>query len=404
MLARLALRNIRRQRGRTLFTLSVIVLGVVGLILTGGFVEDIFIQLREATIHSRLGHLQVHRAGYHATGRRDPFAYLISAPGELARDLSEIPGVEEVMMRLEFSGLATTGGGELPIIGEGVEPGKEKRLGSALSLVEGRWLEESDTYGVLVGVGVARKLGMKPGDQLTLMASSPEAGLNTIDLEVVGVFKSFSKDYDDRAIRVSLPAAKELLATDGVHSLVFLLQETGLTESVSGAIRARLPAEQYEVMTWDEMADFYRKTVDLYRRQFGVLQLITLVMVILSVTNSVNMAVYERIGEMGTMKALGCRRRIIFRLVLLENLFLGGGGALVGTLVGMTAAWVVSQVGIPMPPPPNSNSGYVAVIPLVPGVIVTAAVVGLSATGLAAILPARRVAKMSVAEALRHNV
>ena len=55
----LALHNIFRHKVRTFLTLAVIVFGVVGLILTGGFIEDIFIQLREATIHSQLGHLQI---------------------------------------------------------------------------------------------------------------------------------------------------------------------------------------------------------------------------------------------------------------------------------------------------------------------------------------------------------
>ena len=70
---KLAFRNIFRQKALSLLTLMAIILGVTGLLLSGGFVEDVFYQLREATIHSHLGHIQVYRSGYSKEGRRDPF-------------------------------------------------------------------------------------------------------------------------------------------------------------------------------------------------------------------------------------------------------------------------------------------------------------------------------------------
>ncbi len=403
-LTRLAFRNILRQRGRTLLTLGVILLGVVGLILAGGFVADVFIQLREATIHSRLGHLQVYRQGYSSHGRRAPFDYLIESPTPLRGSLRDLPHVKETLTRLEFSGLATAGGADLPILGEGVEPDREMRLGTALQIAAGRELRTRDHYGALVGLGVAKAMQLSPGDSITLLVNTPQGGINTLDFEVVGVFKSFSKDYDDRAVRIPLAAAQELLVTQGVHSLVLLLDETSATQQVASMVKEKLKGRPYEVLTWEELATFYRKTVDLYQRQFGVLQFITLVMVVLSVANSINMAVFERRGELGTLMALGFRRRRIRRLILLESALLGGIGALVGVLFGILLAWLISLTGIPMPPPPNANSGYTALIRIVPGVVAMAAVVGFLATVLAAVLPARRVARLPVVEALRHNI
>ena len=134
----LAFRNIFRQRMRTALTLAAIVFGVVGVILSGGFVQDVFVQLRESTIHSHLGHLQVFRAGYAEYGRRDPLAYLIADPVQLEQQIADLPGVEDVMARVSFSGLLNNGKADLPIIGEGIEPAKEARLGTALSIVAPR--------------------------------------------------------------------------------------------------------------------------------------------------------------------------------------------------------------------------------------------------------------------------
>jgi len=104
------------------------------------------------------------------------------------------------------------------------------------------------------------------------------------------------------------------------------------------------------------------------------------------------------------MMALGDKQSDIFRLVLKENMLLGLLGAGLGVILGVVMAWAISGIGIEMPPPPNSDIGYTAYIRLVPRVIIMAFGVGAVATLLAAILPAYRVARIPVVEALRKNV
>jgi putative ABC transport system permease protein len=189
-----------------------------------------------------------------------------------------------------------------------------------------------------------------------------------------------------------------------VNVLVVELRATEATERFSASIRGRLEKAGLELRTWRELSDFYQKTVDLYERQFGVLRLIVLLMVLLSVANTVNLSLFERIGEFGTMCALGDRRRKVFGLIMTEGLLVGSIGAGIGVALGVGLAAAISAVGIPMPPPPNANLGYVARIQLVPGVITGAALVGVLAAVFATILPARRMARLSIVDALRHNV
>ena len=400
----LAFRNIFRQRMRTALTLAAIVFGVVGIVLSGGFVEDVFVQLRESTIHSYLGHLQIYRAGYTEYGRRDPLGYLIDDPSTLEDEIATVPGVEEVMARLSFSGLLNNGRADLPIIGEGIEAAKEARLGTALDIVAGRKLAEEDAYGVELGQGVATALQLAPGDFVTLVSSTPDGAVNSLEVEVIGTFRTFSKDFDDRAVRIPLAAAQELLDTEGAHGIVIELADTALTDTVAATLRAQLPAADYELKPWYELAEFYTKTVDLYRRQFGALQLIVLVMVLLSVGSSVNMTLHERTGEFGTLQALGQRRRQIFRLIVAENVMLGLIGATLGVALGVLLALGISRIGIPMPPPPGSNVGYVAFIRIVPSVLAVAFVIGAMSTVLGSLLPARRLTRVAVVDALRENV
>ena len=399
----LALRNIFRHRGRTALTLTVIASGVAGLILCGGFVQDALIQLREATIHSQLGHLQIYRKGYYAEGSRSPYKFMIERPGEILAAVRELPEVDDAMSRLAFTGVINNGRSDFAIVGEGIEADKEARLGSLIQIISGRKLAGADRYGMVIGEGVASATKLKPGDRATLLLNTAEGALNSIEFDVVGIFRSFAKDFDARAVRISLSGAHELLASSGGNAVVVSLLETVKTDEAAARLKTKLDGTQYEIKTWRELADFYDKTAALYERQFAVLQAIILLAVLLSVVNSVNMSVFERTGEFGTLMALGTRSRSIFRLVLLENLLLGLIGSCIGTAIGIIAAWAISAIGIPMPPPPNSSSGYIATIRVDAAIVLTAWVVGFAATVVASIMPARRVARVPVVEALRQN-
>lgn len=398
-----ALRNLFRHRGRSALTLGVIVAGVIAIVVSGGFIEDVFIQLRESTIHSQLGHLQIYKAGYSRFGTQSPSKYLIEDPGAVMAVAAKLPAVDATMARLAFTGMINNGRADLAILGEGVEPDKEAKLGTSIVITQGRQLTVRDGFGMLIGEGVAHATKLAPGDRATLLVSTVEGALNTLDFEIVGTFRSMSRDYDARAVRIPLRAAQELLAVPAVNAIVVSLKSTESTDATLHQLQQQLDSSRYEVKPWYELADFYEKTVALYRRQFGVLQVIILIAVALSVANSVNMSIFERIGEFGTLMALGDRSGNVFRLILAENVLLGLLGGIAGALLGVGLAYLLSAIGIPMPPPPNSNSGYIATIRVDPLTVASAIVIGFIATVIAALLPARRVSRIPIVDALRQN-
>lgn len=400
----LALRNVFRHRLRSGITLAAIAFGVAGLILSGGFVQDMFYRLGEVIIHSQTGHVQIGKTGFFSYGSRSPEKYIIESPNEIKQAIAQWRGVSDVLGRMQFSGLLNNGRTDFSIIGEGIEPAREAKLGVYMAITAGRQLDEKDRFGILLGQGVADALKLAPGDPVTVVVNTAEGAMNTLDFEVVGVFQSFSKDYDARAIKIPLAAAQELLATRGMNVLVVSLERSRDTPAIVASAQTLAAGRGLDVKAWTELNDFYEKTVELYDRQFGVLQLIILVMVLLSVVNSVNMSLFERIGEFGTMRAVGDRGRKIFALVMVEGAILGLVGAVLGVLAGAAVALAISAIGIPMPPPPNSNLGYTAAIRLAPAVVVSAFFTGWLATVLASIPPAWRVSRIPVVDALRQNV
>lgn len=399
----LAQRNVFRHRTRTLATMAAISIGVAILIIVSGFIEDAFVQLAESTIHSQTGHIQVSKEGFRASRSREPATSMILEPERLKSMLRKEEGVQDVVARINFSGMVNNGKRDLGVIGDGVEPDGEARLGTFMRYVEGQPLQERDREGIVVGEGVARTLNLSIGDRVTLIISIAQGAVNTQDFNVVGVFQSFSREFDARAVRIPLSAARELLSTEAAHTLVLTLDDTRQTDRFADELRTKFSSEGIEATTWRQLSDFFEKAVELYSSQFGVLRLIILLMVLLSVTNSINMTLYERTREFGTLLALGDRPLRVFQLIMAESAVLGLLGASAGMTLGCLIAWIVSTIGIPMPPLPNSSIGYRAQIRLVPLEVLSAGAIGLGATVLAAVLPARRASRHVVVDALRHG-
>ncbi len=384
-------------------TLASILFGVVALILAGGFIEDTIVETGESLIHSSSGHFQVSRNGYWMYGSQNPEKYLIEQPERLRKELARIQGVEDVMLRIGFSGLLGNGRSDWSVVGEGIEPAHEARMGTYITVKKGLQLTDNDRFGMMIGDGVAKALKLQPGDQVTLLASTSGGATNLLEFQVVGIFQTFSKDYDARVVRITLAAAQELLATTGAHTAVISLKNTKDTERVAAEIRGHLPDTNFETKSWIELNEFYTQTITLYRQQFGFLVVIILIMLLLSVSNTVNMGVFERASEFGTMMALGDRSMQVFRLIVTESLCLGLIGGLIGAFIGVLLAKLISIAGIPMPPPPNADMGYISHILVVPWIVVVSFIIGVTAAVLASILPARRVSRMDIAEALRQG-
>jgi putative ABC transport system permease protein len=400
----LALRNVARQRRRTAAALMAIALGVAAIIVSGGFIRDIFRQLAEAIVHSQTGHLQIARPAFFTSGSRSPEKHLVERPEEVVAMLRSRSEVVEVMGRMQFSALLSNGRSDFGVLVEGIEPEKEARLGTYVNVLQGARLKDADRLGVMLGEGVAQTLSLKAAAPVSLLTSTAQGAMNALDFDVAAVVQSFSREYDARVVKVPLAAAQELLDVAGVNVLVVLLNETKAADAVAGELRAGLATRGLEVRVWHELSDFYSKAVTLYQRQFGVLQLIILVMVALSVINSLNASLFERTGEFGTMRALGNRGGDVFRLVMAEGVLLGVAGASLGVVLGLALAAVISAIGIPMPPPPNSNIPYVARILVGPATVAGAFAIGVAAALLGAAVPALRVSRVRVVEALRQGV
>lgn len=400
---RLAGRNLRRNANRTIVAVITVAGGIIAFLLAGGFIAWIFQDMRESTIHSQLGHLQIVRPDYYERGVADPYSYLLSAQSPEQTLIEKTEGLVSLTPRLAFNGLASHGDVTIAFVGEGIDPARERPISSRITIVSGHDLADGSEPAVLLGEGLARSLDAKPEDVVVLLATAANGSPNAVEVKVAGTFATIVKEYDDGALRLPISVARKLMRVDGATSWVVLLDRTENTTKTVEKLRSELPADHFEVVPWFALADFYNKTVVLFSKQVSVVKFIIGLIIILTISNTQTMSVLERTREIGTSLAIGQRRKYVMRMFLAEGVLIGLAGGVVGLALGCVLAAIISAVGIPMPPPPGMARGYIGQILISASLAGEALILAMITTLIASILPAWKASRLNIVDALRYN-
>ncbi len=402
----LAFRNVFRNRRRTTMTLLMVGGGVAGLLLVGGFFAFMFRGLRESTIRTGLGHIQIFNAEHF---QRDEVHVLdtgISNWRQVAATMQSAQHVRGVAPRIEFYGMLSNGVKSSVFMGSAVDPETEHTMGFDPRVVSGTQLSTSANGEVeaLVGTGVARSMSVKAGDGLTILAVTADGALNGIDVQIVGIVSTGFKDLDDRYLRITLPSAQRLLQSDRVTNLVVGLDRTENTDAVAADIAPRLGGQSQELTfkKWIELAAYYKQVRTLFSGIFLFLGIIVFFMVLMASVNTLLMAMFERTREIGTMLAMGTPRAWIVALFMVEATLTGILGAAVGVAGGNLLGMALNAAGLHLPAPPGTSFDMLFNVLHVPSLMVGSSVMVIVSLALASIVPAIRASRLQIAEALAH--
>jgi putative ABC transport system permease protein len=403
---RLAFRNLARNRRRTLLTGGVVVFGFASFALAGGFMAQSLEGLRDGTIRSGLGHLQIGDPQAFEPGSDGTLEHALGDADKVAELARADRDVAEVLPRIDFVGLLTDGTRSVPFLGVGLDHAAEARaMDQAKTLRAGRWLTGPADHAVVLGGGLARSLRLQAGDAVTLMATTADGTLNALDAEVAGVVDIPIRELDDRFLATSIGLAADLVsAGDRVSKLVVVLREGCDTVAVSRRLQQGLAAQGSGaiVKRWEDLAPFYRQVRLLYAGIFGFMGIVLVVVVLLATANTMLMAAAERTREIGTLRALGTRPASVRRLFLLEGLLLAAAGCAAGAIVSLVLRGILNHSGIMLPPPPGATHGMPLHVKIY-GVAYGAGALAMLATLAAASwLPARRASRLPIVEALTH--
>ncbi len=411
---KLALRNLFRNRRRSLFTILAIGLGFAAVNTLGGFTEYIFTNLKEGYIYTQgNGHLSIFKAGFLKEGKLDPTRYLLDEAEvtTIQTVLTHYPEILVVAPQLHISGLLSNGKVSTIFVAAGRVPSAVHTINSRargmmgrIQLFDGKPLEDDVIYGVGLSKGLAEQLKLGLGSDPVAMAPTVSGQINALDAQVFQLFDSPVEALEDKFMLVPLKFAQNLYDTSSVDRLTVLLRDDGLTEPMRAQLAEDLAAQglKLDIKTWNELSTFYTKVKQMFDVIFLVTFLIVFTIVVMSVVNTVSMAIMERTREIGTLRALGFKRRGIVGLFATESMLLGVFGSLLGTLLTLLI-WFGVVLLEPTWVPPQITRRVPLEIYLVPDYMLYSVLLLIVLSLAAASLPARKAARMQIVGALGHT-
>ncbi|ONZ87070.1 ABC transporter permease [Burkholderia cenocepacia] len=358
-----AWRNLWRNRRRTVLTMAMIGVAAFASSLALGYVIATFDAVREGSIDSGVGHVQVLHHGYLDLIGERPLQYGLSADEQAAatQAIAKLPGVATTARGIDFDGLVSNGDLSYGFVGEGIEPNREPPgFFDYHTVLSGRYLSPTNAgTEVVVGAELARKLGVHVGSVVQLMASTAHGGINATDAQIVGVMSTGNKDVDERIVNVTFAAAQALLRTDRASRIAVFLKDTAGTPArrhagtpaAAATLRAALPT--LDVRTWDQLVSLYHQVVALYKNQFSVFGAILCVTILLSMSNWILMSIVERRREIATLRALGVPAATVRSVLIQETALLGLLGAAAGIALALLTMVALNHAQIHLPAPPG---------------------------------------------------
>ncbi|HTP59069.1 MAG TPA: hypothetical protein VMM82_09140, partial [Spirochaetia bacterium] len=277
----MAVRNLLRGGRRTVSTLLAITVGLVGLTLLDGYITYSMNGLRETVIHSGTGHLQVVKSrAFFDEGDTDPFPFMLDNAPAVEKELRSMPEVKDVVPGMAFTAVVSANGKTATALVTALPVEQAKADLSRRTLEKGEDLAPGQTGRILAGRGVARKLGLSPGQSLSVFALTKGGGVNTQTYTLSGTTSTIIAAVDNVSVFMDLGDAQSLVGTDSVPQLIVFLDKTADTAGVANRIRqltAGPGGAGLTVRTWEELSPYYRQANSAYQMVLAVARLIVLI-------------------------------------------------------------------------------------------------------------------------------
>jgi len=361
LMVKIGWRNLWRNPRGTLLTALALGLGLTLLLISLGLLDGSHEQMVGNGVRFGSGHVVIQAQGYQDTGSLELLlpAGVVSTTDGFLRSKALEPVVRGVSPRLLASGLLSSAANADGVRIMGVIPKAERGVSLIPQrIIEGKYLDDDQPSGVVIGAELARKLAVRIGGKVVLMTQAvqppdPEATdagggeMQSTLLRVTGIFRTGVQAIDAHIIQLPLPEAQALLgAPDRVTQVAVLLEREGDSPIVARSLRKQLAGVRVEILPWRESMPTMAQMFSLDEAFNYVMNGVVLAMVGLGILNTILMRVLERRYEFGLCSALGLRPVQLAIMIIGESLALTAISLALGLVLGLSVHHYFATAGL----------------------------------------------------------
>jgi len=348
MVFRIALRNILRQRRRTLLTVLTMFGGFTLSSLSIAWMDGSYNRLIDTFTRNRLGHIQIHQKDY----RDRPSLYrTIDDVAGVGKVLDSFPEVEAWTPRVLAAGLLSVGDKSTGAEIVGIDPLREAATTNFdPKVAEGRPLAREPAHDVLLGIGLAKRLDATLGDSVVVLSQAADGSLANDIFRVTGLVDAGDNAVNQVTLYMHIADAQQLFVLPGrAHEIVVVAHKPKGLPALAARITQALDRPALAVEPWQVFARSFYDAMKADQAGNWITLFIIVLVVAVGVLNTVLMSVLERTREYGLLRAVGTRPRMVFSIVVSEVFVMSIIAVLVGGVASLGLNYWMSIHGITLP-------------------------------------------------------
>jgi lipoprotein-releasing system permease protein len=410
---RIARRYLRSRRSSSAASLTTVIsaggvaVGVMALIVVLGVMNGLRNDLRERILVAN-PHLRIltYGAGLRMDDWRKVLAVVRRQPGVVA-------AAPEVISQAGITAGQDYGEG-VNLVGFDPDTGTHSVTSLPQSIKKGdlsfRTTKPNVDGGILLGVRLANRLSVYPGDVVTLVPVT-EAKVNPAlgvavprfwRFEVTGLFDTGMFQYDNQFVVVRRDVAQRFTGLgDAVSGIAVRVDNPDDAPAIGQAIEHRL-GYPYRALDWQTQNASLFSALQLEKLAMGLIIFFIMVVAAFNIVGTLTMVVADKTREIGILRAMGLTAPAVARVFLLQGAVIG----VVGTAIGLSAGLVVAYV--------VDKSGWVRINPAVYFIdhlpvhveasdVLVVVLASLAIAVLATVYPSRSAAGLTPVDAIRHE-
>ncbi|MCX7910093.1 MAG: FtsX-like permease family protein [Endomicrobia bacterium] len=344
MFLKIAIRNVFRHRRRTILTVLVMSVGVVFFI----FFDSLFIGIDKMLIEELLkyqdGAIVIYSKEYAQNKKAYPLDKPIKNPQKIVNLVKSFKDIE-VTFRTNFLAELIYFEKSKYIVATAIDPTTDTKVFNLHNKIkEGRFLIDDNRYEILLGKKLADEFGVKVGDTVILSAYTKYNTYNALEFVVCGLLETTVPTINESSVFLTLKCAEELLTLDGSVTSAHIKVPWKKGEKIATYTKKvlyiveRLKKElysEYEIYSFRELYNDFIVLMDQKKLSSFIIVFFLLLISAVGIANTILMAVYERIKEIGVLMAFGFKPKQIRKLFLLEGVVMGVIGGFLGCVLGV---------------------------------------------------------------------
>lgn len=337
----LSFRNVFRNKRRSLLNGLALCFSIVMLIFGLGWIAGYETFIYSTIKDFQTGDIQIVHIDYIEQKYNMPVDITVSNYDQRRQEYENVESIRSASGRLQFPLTMHVKGEKVSFAAIAVDREYENTVSALNNYIIDGSLSEN---GVLVGRDMAEKIGLKIGDDVILSATDKYSAPNIIYAKVSGFFYYNYGPLDDSLVYMDLKDAWQLTRTDNEVSSIVLRTDNDVN-AVQNFL-GKISLDHESVVLWEVFAEGSVAATRADIGGFYVMLVVMFFLILIGIVNSMSMSIHERHKEIGTLRAIGMKRKSIVGLFVWESAILGLLSALVACILALPVAWFLNNHGI----------------------------------------------------------